>query len=207
MRPRRHIAGAALQDARRTLHLNGDGGEFVRFALHGLDQQREFVEHAVEAALEKPQFVGVPRLGTRMELSTLDLRHAFTGAPNARDQLRRHLDHLLRHDQQHHGCQEDLRPRHGIGGMIERIRIARDDIPKDRRTGGDVAERRATIERVRHDGQDVRQHQHRRAEQIDHATDQQRIEDGEYVAKPPAIPAFAHADRREEPVEADRRAE
>ena len=125
-RTRRHVAGTALHHTRRSVHLGGNCRQLIGLALEGVDQQGEFIEHAIEAHLEKPELVGMSRIGARLQVTPLHLCHAFPRTADARDQLYRHLDHLLRHHYQHHRREQHLRPWRGVGGARLRVGIARD---------------------------------------------------------------------------------
>ena len=131
MRTRRHVACAPLQLTRRSVHLHRNRREFVRVLLHGFDQHGQIIEHAVVAALEKAQLIGVARVRTRVQITALHLRHALTCATNARNQARRHLNDLLRDHQQQNRGQQHLRPRRRISWS--RVRVAPTRNQKTRR--------------------------------------------------------------------------
>ena len=95
-----HFTGLTLDHTRGTVYLRSHRGQRIGFALHGVDQQGELIEHAIEALLEKPEFVGVTGVGAGLQVAAFHLRHALTSAADTGDEPGGHLNHLLGYDHQ-----------------------------------------------------------------------------------------------------------
>ena len=100
------IVGAAASKGATSV-LDGERAvlaSFIGFArehreLYRIIDESEFVDPASYRA----HYEGAAsRIGARLQVTPLHLCHAFPRTADARDQLYRHLDHLLRHHDQHH---------------------------------------------------------------------------------------------------------
>src|SRR5204862_6670709 len=64
------------------------GGDFLGLTLHVADQSTELLEHAVEAALQKAQFIRITTLGARRQITELRVTDLIASVTNASNELR-----------------------------------------------------------------------------------------------------------------------
>src|SRR6478752_3525002 len=92
------LGAARRQRVRRRSEPFGERSYFVRLVLHGADELPGGFEHAIEAALQQSELVGITPICADEEIPLLRGGHHLACSPNAPDETRGNGNELRRDD-------------------------------------------------------------------------------------------------------------
>ena len=178
------------------MQLLGGGRELFRerrnlvgFALDRRDRRADFLEHAIEALLEKAELVGFGGGGAHGEVTLLRFPHDTARAPDALNQRRRNPLQRHRDADEHPGFEvcDGVEPR--PTGIQTAVRPAREQIGNRCDQYQEVADRLPLIEGIGQDGEEQRRDYAAVSEPDDDHIDERHVEQREHIDEPPAVPA------------------